>query len=176
MADQIYALPPGSRILVTGANGYIASHVVNLLLERGYRVRGQVRQPRPWLDKLFQQKYGDLFESVILPRLDDRDAIAPLLEDISGVMLIVGTIFVPLYMIEADKYGQATDNSMRDDPSIVEATVQTNLTWLELAAERSSIKRVVLTSSASSITLAEANAHGRFDKGGYVQTCIMCKI
>ena len=89
MADQIYALPPGSRIFVTGANGYIASHVINLLLERGYRVRGQVRQPRPWLDELFQQKYGDLFETVVLRKLDDRDAIAPLLEDVSGVVLIV---------------------------------------------------------------------------------------
>ena len=31
-------------ILVTGANGYIASHLVKQLLEAGYRVRGTVRK------------------------------------------------------------------------------------------------------------------------------------
>jgi len=32
-----------SPILVTGASGYIASHLIKILLERGYRVRGTVR-------------------------------------------------------------------------------------------------------------------------------------
>ncbi|MGE5073917.1 MAG: DUF2867 domain-containing protein [Anaerolineae bacterium] len=41
-------------ILVTGANGYIASRLIPRLLERGYRVRALARQPerltgRPWL-------------------------------------------------------------------------------------------------------------------------------
>jgi nucleoside-diphosphate-sugar epimerase len=30
-------------VLVTGASGYIASHIVKQLLEKGYRVRGTVR-------------------------------------------------------------------------------------------------------------------------------------
>jgi nucleoside-diphosphate-sugar epimerase len=89
MTQQTCALPPGSRILVTGANGYIASHVIDSLLKRGYRVRGQVRQSRPWLDKLFQERYGDLFESVVLADLGDRDAVSPLIKDVAGMMLIV---------------------------------------------------------------------------------------
>ena len=32
-----------SGVLVTGASGYIASHVVHLLLTKGYKVRGTVR-------------------------------------------------------------------------------------------------------------------------------------
>ena len=35
----------GDLVLVTGANGYIAAHVVQQLLESGYRVRGTVRNP-----------------------------------------------------------------------------------------------------------------------------------
>ena len=30
-------------VLVTGASGFIATHIVKLLLEKGYRVRGTVR-------------------------------------------------------------------------------------------------------------------------------------
>lgn len=33
----------GGLVAVTGANGYIASHLVKQLLERGYRVVGSVR-------------------------------------------------------------------------------------------------------------------------------------
>ena len=32
-----------SEVLVTGASGYIATHIVRILLEEGYRVRGTVR-------------------------------------------------------------------------------------------------------------------------------------
>lgn len=30
-------------VLVTGASGYIATHIIKLLLDQGYRVRGTVR-------------------------------------------------------------------------------------------------------------------------------------
>ena len=89
MDDKAYALPPSSRVLVTGANGYLASQIIDLLLSRGYLVRGQVRQHRQWLDEHFKGKYGDLFESVILSELDDREGIAPLLDDVAGVILVV---------------------------------------------------------------------------------------
>ncbi|KAJ5941770.1 cinnamoyl-CoA reductase [Penicillium verrucosum] len=131
MDDKAYALPPSSRVLVTGANGYLASQIIDLLLSRGYLVRGQVRQHRQWLNEHFKGKYGDLFESVILSELDDREGIAPLLDDVDGVILV------------------AMDMSFEDDPTIVEKTVKRTLTWLEVAAESPSVKRVVLTSSAS---------------------------
>jgi dihydroflavonol-4-reductase len=38
-------IQPGERVCVTGAAGFVGSHVVCLLLERGYRVRGTVRDP-----------------------------------------------------------------------------------------------------------------------------------
>jgi nucleoside-diphosphate-sugar epimerase len=33
------------EVCVTGGTGFIASHVIKLLLERGYRVRATVRDP-----------------------------------------------------------------------------------------------------------------------------------
>jgi len=38
-------LRPGDRVLVTGGSGYIASHIIQQLLEAGYEVRATVRDP-----------------------------------------------------------------------------------------------------------------------------------
>lgn len=85
-----YVIPPGSFILVTGANGYIASHVVNILLELGFRVRGTVRTAKPWLNRYFCQKYGEgRFESVIVPALEEPEAWSNIMHKISGVLHIV---------------------------------------------------------------------------------------
>lgn len=47
----------GKTVCVTGAGGFIASWIVKLLLERGYTVRGTVRNPGI-RRKSCQQKYG----------------------------------------------------------------------------------------------------------------------
>ena len=51
--------PQGSLILVTGANSFIGSHVIDQLLSIGYHVRGTVRdtQKNSWLAELFEKKY-----------------------------------------------------------------------------------------------------------------------
>ena len=90
MAVDYYALPPNSLILVTGANGYIASHVVNILLDLGYKVRGTVRAPKAWLDRYFEQKHGKgRFESVVVPALEEPEAWSEILDDVSGIAHIV---------------------------------------------------------------------------------------
>ena len=70
-------IAPGSWILVTGANGYIASHVADQLLEAGYKVRGTVRdiKKNSWLPELFDQKYGPgKFEMVVVEDMTVPDA------------------------------------------------------------------------------------------------------
>lgn len=59
MASTDFILPQGSVVLVTGANGYIASHIVDQLLQRGYRVRGTVRNvaKASWVQELFDKRY-----------------------------------------------------------------------------------------------------------------------
>jgi nucleoside-diphosphate-sugar epimerase len=39
----------GKTVCVTGASGFIASWLVKLLLERGYTVRGTIRNPGTYL-------------------------------------------------------------------------------------------------------------------------------
>lgn len=54
------AIPKDSIVLVTGATGYIGSHVADQFLEAGYRVRGTTRSvdKAAALEKLWSEKYG----------------------------------------------------------------------------------------------------------------------
>ena len=59
----------GSKVLVSGANGYIAMWIVRTLLERGFTVRGTVRteDKGKFLIEYFESLaigYGDKFEMV----------------------------------------------------------------------------------------------------------------
>jgi nucleoside-diphosphate-sugar epimerase len=59
----------GSKILVSGANGYIAMWIVRTLLERGFPVRGTVRteDKGKFLIEYFKSLgYGDKFEVVVV--------------------------------------------------------------------------------------------------------------
>lgn len=63
------AIAPNSLVLVTGANGYIASHVADQFLAAGYKVRGTVRDnaKAQWITEFFEKRYGrDAFEAVVV--------------------------------------------------------------------------------------------------------------
>ena len=62
------AIAPGSKVLVTGANGFAAIHIVDVLLKRGYSVRATIRSSSKGthLQKVFG-KYGDKLELVVVP-------------------------------------------------------------------------------------------------------------
>ena len=59
----------GSKVLVSGANGYIAMWIVRTLLERGFTVRGTVRteDKGKFLIEYFKSLgYGDKIEVVVV--------------------------------------------------------------------------------------------------------------
>ncbi|KZO99091.1 NAD(P)-binding protein [Calocera viscosa TUFC12733] len=68
---------PHSKVLVTGANGYLATWILRTLLEQGYGVKGAVRSASKgnYLKSLFE-KYGDAFSYVIV---DDMAKVASML-------------------------------------------------------------------------------------------------
>ncbi len=77
-------------ILVTGANGYIASHVIDILLDQGYNVRGTVRNEKAWLNKYFENKYDTgRFETHILTTMEKESAFDEAVKGVSGIIHIV---------------------------------------------------------------------------------------
>lgn len=62
------AVTPGSTVLVTGASGFIAAHVVEHLLNAGFNVRGTVRSKDKgeYLVNLFKNQSGAKFDYVIV--------------------------------------------------------------------------------------------------------------
>ncbi|GJC77572.1 aldehyde reductase 2 [Colletotrichum liriopes] len=81
--ERQYAIPKGSTILVTGANGFIGSHVCNELLQLGYNVRGTVRDVEQcaWLPKALElQGPKGEFRLASLPDMEKEGAFDPLVE------------------------------------------------------------------------------------------------
>lgn len=82
------AIPKGSIVLVTGANGLLGSHIAKQFLEYGYKVRGTVRDPvkNSWLVDLFDKSYGQgKFE---LFRLSDMAAEGAFDEAVKGTLTL----------------------------------------------------------------------------------------
>ncbi|KAF7588112.1 hypothetical protein BBP40_006177 [Aspergillus hancockii] len=145
MSTKDLSLPKGSRIVVTGANGYIASHVVDKLLSLGYIVRGTVRTPKPWLNEYFQQKYGDnMFETAVVASFVDGDGINSVLDDVDGIIHV------------------ASDVTWNPDPkNVIPWVVKATTNILEAAAKRSAVKRVVLVSSSNASYFSVPCPEGR---------------
>lgn len=88
MASTAQTLPTGSLILVTGANGFVASHVVDRLLEDGFNVRGSIRSEEKgkWLHEVFDNKYGEgRFETVIVPDMEANGAFDTAVKGVAGI-------------------------------------------------------------------------------------------
>lgn len=61
------SISPPSKVLVSGANGYIAIWIVRTLLERGFAVRGTVRsQAKGEHLKNTFKSYGNKLEIVVV--------------------------------------------------------------------------------------------------------------
>jgi dihydroflavonol-4-reductase len=125
-------------VLVTGASGFIASHIVTQLLSNGYRVRGTVREPS-------SPKHSHL---MALPGAEDGLELiaADLLRPGAFDEAVDGCEFV---LHTASPYELETADPQRD---LVDPAVNGTLSVLRSCVADGSVRRVVLTSSGAAIT------------------------
>ncbi|UPK89521.1 hypothetical protein LCI18_000456 [Fusarium solani-melongenae] len=140
------AVPKGSTVLVTGANGLLGSHIADQFLEYGYKVRGTVRdtEKNAWLQALFDKKYGK--GSFELYKVADLTAEGAFDEAVKGTSAVAHT---------------ASIMSFAPDPNdVIPQAIAFAENALKSAYKETSVKRFVLTSSSSAAVLSVPGAPG----------------
>lgn len=126
------------QVLVTGANGFIASHITKLLLEQGFVVRGTVRNPLR-LDTIGFLKAlpGASNLELVSADLNEEGAFSNYTADVDYVIHTASPFVIDVEDVERD---------------LVQPAVRGTVSALEAASKSSRVKRVILTSSMAAIT------------------------
>lgn len=124
---------------VTGANGFIASHVVSKLVEQGHKVRATVRKPDDEAKLAHLKSLGAPVEIVVLADLTSAEEVAPALKGCDGLFHMAAVH--PTYGFEETPEGA---------DAIIALAVEGTKAVLKAAAA-AGVKRVVLTSSLAAV-------------------------
>ncbi|KAL2005183.1 hypothetical protein VTN00DRAFT_3033 [Thermoascus crustaceus] len=141
-------MAPQKTILVTGASGFIAAHVLTSFLEAGYAVRGTVRSEAT-AEKVRQShaKYADRLSFAIVPDMGVPDAFDDAVKGVDGVIHTATPFQIQVEDNERDLLRPAIDGTVNILQSIKKYAPQVN--------------RVVVTSSFASIfDLSKGNRPG----------------
>ncbi|KAF8270658.1 NAD(P)-binding protein [Lactarius quietus] len=135
------AVASPAKVLVTGANGYIAVWIVKKYLEAGYSVRGTVRSlsRSAFLKEQFAE-YGERFELVVVEDITKDGAFD---EAVKGVDAIAHTAS-PFHF-----------NATEPDELIVPAVKGTTTILNSTLKHGTGVKRIVLTSSLAAVREAD---------------------
>ncbi|EEA26843.1 hypothetical protein TMatcc_004869 [Talaromyces marneffei ATCC 18224] len=137
MAEIKTTIPRGSWVLVTGASGFVASHVVKEFLQRGYKVRGTVRDlaKYSWLVQDLFKTDADKsnLEIVQVPDLAAEHAFDEAVKGVSAIIHVATIGFYP--------------NPNNVIPKVVAGT----RSLLEVAIKEPSVQQFVYTSSIAAM-------------------------
>jgi dihydroflavonol-4-reductase len=123
------------RVLVTGATGFVAGHVIAELLEHGYAVRGTVRDLAATGKRAHLQRLGGDLEFAAA-NLDSDAGWAEAVEGCDYV-LHVASPFPP--------------GPPKDERQMITTAVEGTLRVLRASAASGTVRRIVLTSSIAAI-------------------------
>jgi len=133
--------PSSTTILVTGASGFIASHIVNEALSLGYSVRGTARTEEKAANTKKVYNNNPRYTTAIVS--DFSKETAEIDDAVKGVNAIIHV---------------ASDTSFSDDAeSVINGVVHGTEAFLKAAAKQESVKRFVLTSSSTAALVPQPN-------------------
>lgn len=144
-------------IFITGATGFIGSHVVKTTLAAGYRVRLSVRKEEQIasLQQLFQSSSARL-ETVVIPDMSKKEAFEGKLDDVHYVFHLASPM-------------PGKGNYFKSD--YLKPAVEGTVSLLNAAKASSTVKRVVVTSSIlACMPLGKSNDKGLHIKGELVHS------
>ncbi|KAM1589561.1 hypothetical protein ACFX10_028437 [Malus domestica] len=130
----------GKTVCVTGASGYIASWLVKLLLQKGYIVKGTVRDPNDSKKTEHLRSLDGAKERLHLFKADllEEGSFDAVVDGCQGVFHTAS----PVLLSVTDPQGELLDPAVKG-----------TLNVLQSCAKFPSIKRVVLTSSIASVMM-----------------------
>ncbi|KAF9489182.1 NAD(P)-binding protein [Pleurotus eryngii] len=128
---------PGSKVLVTGATGFVGAWVARNLLEKGYSVRAAVRSASKvkYLTEYFKS-YGDKFETVIVGDMSKDGAFDEAVKGVDGIEHIASPVH-----LNADDPQELIGPAVSGTVGILNSALRNNPT----------LKRVVITSSTAAV-------------------------
>ena len=131
-----------SPVLVTGASGYIASHLIKILLERGFKVRGSVRSVSN------QAKYQFLYD--LVPEKKDNLTLveAELTDKESWLKAVEGCQYI--FHVASP----IPPSVPKDETELIIPAVEGTLNVLEAAVQKG-VKKVVVTSSCLTVMIGQ---------------------
>ena len=114
------------KILVTGADGFIGSHLVETLLEEGYEVRAFVLYNSfnnwGWLDTFPKEKLDKI--EVFCGDVRDPNAVRKAAEDVDAVFHLAALIAIPYSYYAPDAY---VDTNIKGTLNVLQAARDLNL-------------------------------------------------
>ena len=160
MSSLATTLPTGSWVLVTGASGFLASHVIWQFLNRGFRVRGTVRDVRQSL-WLFEGRFKTYAENgaLELVAVPDFSVDSAYNEAIKGVAAVLHIAYVT--------------RIVPDPNEVITPTVAGIRSIMNSAIQESSVKVIVFTSSAlAASSLSQDIDNGTVDRESWNDTVL----
>ncbi|OAQ62532.1 cinnamoyl-CoA reductase [Purpureocillium lilacinum] len=125
-------------ILVTGASGFIAAHVVATLLRRGYNVRGTVRSEKSAVEVFrTHSQYPGRLSTAIVPDMAAPGAFDEAVQGVDGIIHTASPFILGANDFETELFRPAIQGTV----SILEATQKHN----------PGVSRIVITSSFASV-------------------------
>ena len=135
-------------VLVTGASGYIATRIIQQLLQAGYRVRGTVRSLKN------EKKMKPLYEAFpdvgnklefVEADLNDEKCWPVVVQDCTYVLHTASPI----------------DLKAKHEEKVIRPAVEGTLSVLKASQESGTVKRVVMTSSIAAMNHCDSMLEGK---------------
>lgn len=136
-------MEPGSRVLVTGGNGFIAAHCISTILENSHLVRTTVRSEEKATMTLAALKAAGVanlsnLEFVVLNDPTNHDDLSKTLDGCQGILHLASTFN---YEAKPGEFEQ----------KLLQPALNGTRTVVQAAAMHRTIKRVVIMSSFASV-------------------------